>query len=44
VHEILDALGIDGPDRDRPVKLAREADEPAWWQAYNGLLSYEYAT
>ena len=44
VHEILDALDIDGPERGRLVKLAREADEPGWWQAYGDTLSYEYAT
>src|SRR5687768_7614356 len=32
VHEILDALGIDGPERGRLVSLAREAEEPGWWQ------------
>jgi transcriptional regulator with XRE-family HTH domain len=44
VHEILDALSIDGPDRSRLVGLAREAEEPGWWQAYGDALPYEYAT
>lgn len=44
VHEILDALSIDGPDRSRLVGLAREAEEPGWWQAYSDALPYEYAT
>ncbi len=44
VHDILDALGINGPERGRLVSLAREADQPAWWQAYGDALNYPYAT
>lgn len=44
VHEILDVLGVDGPERDRLVALAREADTPGWWQQYTDTLPYEYST
>jgi transcriptional regulator with XRE-family HTH domain len=44
VHEILDVLEVKGPDRDRLVALARQADEPGWWQQFGDALTYEYAT
>src|SRR6266508_4073547 len=44
VHEILDALSIDGGERSRLVGLARDAEEPGWWQAYSDALPYEYST
>lgn len=44
VHEILDVLGVDGSERSRLVRLAREADEPAWWHEYGVALSYGYAS
>jgi transcriptional regulator with XRE-family HTH domain len=44
VHEILDVLGIRGDRRTQLVNLARQAEEPGWWQAYTESLTYEYAT
>jgi len=44
VHEILDALNIHDQRRDRLVELARQADEPGWWQQFGDALTYEYAT
>jgi transcriptional regulator with XRE-family HTH domain len=44
VHEILDVLGVQGEQRGRLVALAREAEQPGWWQAYSDSLTYEYAT
>ncbi|HZN70698.1 MAG TPA: helix-turn-helix transcriptional regulator [Micromonosporaceae bacterium] len=44
VHEILDALDIHDDRRDRLVTLARQAEEPNWWQEYTDVLPYEYAT
>jgi transcriptional regulator with XRE-family HTH domain len=44
VHEILDVFGVDGPDRSRLVDLARQAEEPGWWQPYADNLPYEYST
>ncbi|HKT06216.1 MAG TPA: helix-turn-helix transcriptional regulator [Rugosimonospora sp.] len=44
VHEILDALGVHGDERARLVALAREAEEPGWWQAYTDALPLPYAT
>jgi transcriptional regulator with XRE-family HTH domain len=44
VHEILDVLGVDGSVRSRLVELARQADEPGWWQPYTDGLPYEYST
>jgi transcriptional regulator with XRE-family HTH domain len=44
VHEILDALGVHGPHRERLVDLARQADEPGWWQPLTDSLHYEYST
>jgi transcriptional regulator with XRE-family HTH domain len=43
VHEILDVLGVDGPERNRLVGLARDAEEPTWWQGYSDRLPYEYS-
>jgi transcriptional regulator with XRE-family HTH domain len=44
VHEILDALEVGGAERSRLVALARDAEEPGWWQAYTDALPYEYST
>jgi len=44
VHEILDILGASGETRDRLVALARQADEPGWWQEYSDVLPFEYST
>ncbi|MBO0869770.1 MAG: helix-turn-helix domain-containing protein [Micromonosporaceae bacterium] len=44
VHEILDALKVEGPERSRLVTLARQAEERGWWQAYTDALPYGYAT
>jgi transcriptional regulator with XRE-family HTH domain len=44
VHEILDVLGIRDDRRARLVGLARQAEEPGWWQEYTDSLTYEYAT
>src|SRR5581483_2199799 len=44
VHEILDALDIHGPERDRLVALARDAEAQGWWQAYADALPFPYAT
>lgn len=44
VHEILDVLEIRDDRRDRLVALARQAEEPGWWQEYTDVLPYEYAT
>lgn len=32
VAAILQALGITGADRDRLLKVARDVDQPAWWE------------
>jgi transcriptional regulator with XRE-family HTH domain len=44
VHEILDVLEIHGDERNRLVALAREAEQPGWWQSIADSLSYEYST
>jgi transcriptional regulator with XRE-family HTH domain len=44
VHEILDVLEIHGDERTRLVALAREAEEPGWWQSVADSLTYEYST
>jgi transcriptional regulator with XRE-family HTH domain len=44
VHEILDVLEIRDDRRVRRVGLAREADEPGWWQQFSDALTYEYST
>lgn len=44
VHEILDVLDAGWDDRRRLVDLAREAEQPGWWQAYTDVLPYEYST
>lgn len=44
VHEILDVLSIQDERRGRLVTLARQAEEPGWWQEYTDVLTYEYST
>lgn len=44
VHEILDVLGVDGSTRERLVTLARQAEEPRWWQSYTDTLPYGYTS
>jgi len=44
VHEILDVLDIHDDRRARLVSLARQAEEPGWWQEYTDVLTYEYST
>ncbi|WP_326551570.1 helix-turn-helix domain-containing protein [Micromonospora sp. NBC_01813] len=44
VHELLDIYGVEGPDRQRLVALARQAQETGWWQEYSERLTWEYST
>lgn len=44
VHEILDVLEVHDGRRGRLVALAREAEEPGWWQQYSDVLPYELST
>jgi transcriptional regulator with XRE-family HTH domain len=44
VHEILDALHVVGPSRDRLVLMAREAEHLPWSHAYSDTLSRPVTT
>lgn len=37
VRAMLDVLGVEGEDRERLVKLARDVREPAWWELGRNL-------
>jgi transcriptional regulator with XRE-family HTH domain len=38
VRDMLEQYGVDGPERDALIQLAREAGEKDWWQRYYGDL------
>ncbi|MGP4015112.1 helix-turn-helix domain-containing protein [Saccharopolyspora sp. 5N708] len=37
VSALLAVLGVRGKDRDHLLKMARELDQPAWWELHSGL-------
>ncbi|MGJ7905507.1 helix-turn-helix domain-containing protein [Actinopolyspora sp. H202] len=37
VSALLVALGVTGDEREQLLKMARELDQPAWWEANRGL-------
>jgi transcriptional regulator with XRE-family HTH domain len=39
VATLLAGLGVTGDDRERLLKMARELDQPAWWELHKGLAS-----
>lgn len=44
VESLLRLYGVDEAERDALIKLAREARQRGWWQAYSDVLSADYSS
>ncbi|MDX6741728.1 helix-turn-helix transcriptional regulator [Actinocorallia sp. A-T 12471] len=42
VANLLDVYGVESPDRDAVLTLAREADQRNWWTDFTGILTGPY--
>ncbi|GAA2610741.1 helix-turn-helix transcriptional regulator [Actinomadura fulvescens] len=42
VTDLCEVYGIEGPDRDALIRLAREARQRSWWTRYNDVFQNEY--
>ncbi|GAB2840230.1 helix-turn-helix transcriptional regulator [Actinocorallia aurea] len=42
VGNLLDVYGVESPDRDAILTLAREADQRNWWTDFTGVLTGPY--
>jgi transcriptional regulator with XRE-family HTH domain len=38
VYRMLEVYGIDGPEADRIMQLAEQANEPGWWESYTDVI------
>jgi Domain of unknown function (DUF5753)/Helix-turn-helix domain len=42
VTDLCELYGVEGPQRDALIRLAREGRQRGWWRKYNDVFSIEY--